>query len=85
LYEAYITAMGNPSNVISQADALAAAELRVAAENARARLLSGGDIEPDAVVRLEGAALRAERRLQIRATKDATTPSLRDYLDEARS
>jgi hypothetical protein len=77
--------MGNPSDVISQADALAAAELKVAAENARAKLLAGGDIEPDAVVRLEGAALRAERRLQIRSTKDTTTPSLRDYLDEARS
>ena len=57
--------MGNPADALAQANALAAAELKVAAEEARAKLLAGGDIEPDQVVKLEGAAARAERKLGI--------------------
>jgi hypothetical protein len=65
LFDAYLREMGNPADTPAQANALAAAELKVAAENARAKLLNGGDIDPDQVVKLEGAAARAERKLGI--------------------
>jgi hypothetical protein len=65
LFDAYIRAMGNPTDALAQANALAAAELKVAAEDGRAKLLSGGDIDPDQVVKLEGAAARADRKLGI--------------------
>jgi hypothetical protein len=65
LFDAYLRAMGNPADALAQANALAAAELKVATEDARAKLLAGGDIDPDQVVKLEGAAARAERKLGI--------------------
>jgi hypothetical protein len=63
--DAYLRAMGNPVDALAQANALAAAELKVATEDARAKLLAGGNIDPDQVVKLEGAAARAERKLGI--------------------
>ena len=65
LFDAYLRAMGNPVDALAQANALAAAELKVATEDARAKLLAGGNIDPDQVVKLEGAAARAERKLGI--------------------
>jgi hypothetical protein len=65
LYRALMVAMGNPTDTLAQANALAAAELRAASEAARSRLLAG-DGDADQVVRLEGAADRAERRLGIK-------------------
>jgi hypothetical protein len=47
LFDAYLRAMGNPADALTQANALAAAELKVATEDARAKLLAGGDIDPD--------------------------------------
>jgi len=65
LYRAYVTALGNPSETIVLANALAAAELTVAAEAARSKLLAGAG-NADAVVRIENLAARALKRLGIR-------------------
>jgi hypothetical protein len=62
LFRAYVTALGNPTDTIALANALAAAELKAAAEDARRR----PDTDPDQLVRLENLAHRAERRLGIR-------------------
>jgi hypothetical protein len=72
LYRAFLQHMTNPADTIAQANALNAAELTVAAENARTKLLAGqGDIEQ--IVRLENLANRAVRRLGI---KPGTAPAL---------
>jgi hypothetical protein len=61
LFRAYSNAMGTPSDPGTQAAILAAAELVVAAECARAKVLAdGGDVEQP--VRLENLAARATRR-----------------------
>jgi hypothetical protein len=78
LLRSFMRAMGDPADTIAQANALRAAELTVAAETARAKLLAGdGDI--DAVVRIEGMAARSVRALGIKPGK-ATVPSLADHL-----
>jgi hypothetical protein len=66
LFHAYLNALGSPTDAIVQSNALTAAELKVAAEEARKALLDGnGDAEQ--LVRLENLAHRAERRLGIKA------------------
>jgi hypothetical protein len=78
LYRAFLQHMTNPADTIAQANALNAAELTVAAENARTKLLAGaGDIEQ--IVRLENLANRAVRRLGLRRT-EAPTLTIRDQL-----
>lgn len=73
LFRGYWHHMGRPTDAIVQANALAAAELKVAAEDARAALLAGtGD--GDLVVRLENLAHRAERKLGIKVTGKAAKP-----------
>jgi hypothetical protein len=77
LYRCYLAGMSNPDDAC-RAQVLAAAELVVAAENARAELLAGrGDIEQ--IVRLENLATRAVRRLGSKRT-EAPQPSIRDVL-----
>lgn len=49
---------------VAQADALRAAELMVAAEEARAKLLAG-EGDANAVVRMENRAARAARKLGV--------------------
>jgi hypothetical protein len=64
LFRSYCSQLGNPTDAATQAGVLAAAELIVAAEAARANLLAGrGDI--NAVVRVENLAARALRRLDL--------------------
>lgn len=82
LYRAFVVAMGFPANVIAQANALAAAELKVAAEDARKQLLAGELVDPDQIVRLENLAHRAERKLGIKPGKTAA-PSLAEHLRAA--
>jgi hypothetical protein len=78
LMRSYLRAMGEPTDAVSQADALAAAELKVAAEDARARLLAGtGDV--DQTVRLENLAARSAKKLGIKPGKPAA-PSLAEHL-----
>jgi hypothetical protein len=73
LLGAFLLAMGGPTDPLRQADALRAAELIVASEQARARLLAG-EGDADVVVRLEGASSRAVRRLGLGARKREQTP-----------
>ncbi len=65
LLRSYLRAMGNPIEANRQADAIAAAELKCAAEDLRARLLAGnaGVAEVEQIIRLENAADRAVRKL----------------------
>jgi hypothetical protein len=65
LYKSHMAAMGNPADAVPMADALTAAELRTLAEDARSRFL-GKDtsITIDSVLKLEGMASRAEKKLR---------------------
>lgn len=78
LLRAFLRAMGNPDEVVQQANALRAAELTVAAEAARAKLLAG-DGDADQVVRLEGMAARAVRALGL-GKREPAGPTLAEYL-----
>lgn len=64
LFLSYMQALGNPQNAIIQAKAAKAAELMVAAENLRAKLISG-DGDANQLVRLENLADRAVRGLAL--------------------
>jgi hypothetical protein len=69
LLRSYLRAMGNPVEANRQADAIAAAELKCAAEDLRARLLAGpnsGLADVEQIIRLENAADRAVRKLGIK-------------------
>jgi hypothetical protein len=81
LVRAYLHALGNPSDVDRQAAIIAAAEMQVLAEEARASALKQpGTIDLDQVVKIQGAADRAVRRLGIKPT--APKPdALREYLE----
>jgi hypothetical protein len=65
LYRAYMIQIGDPDDLLAQAAALAAAELKSAAEACRTGVLvNAGDADmADALVRIENLAARAERRL----------------------
>jgi hypothetical protein len=58
-----------------------AAELSALAEETRTRALETGEIDPLGVVRLEGAARRAERMLMLDVPRGQTPSSISDYLD----
>ena len=74
LLRGFLRAMGNPGDAVLQSNALRAAELMVAGEIARAKLLEGtGDA--DTVVRLEGAADRALKRLGLPKTPPMSGPT----------
>jgi hypothetical protein len=78
LTRSFLRAMGEPTDAVLQAGALAAAELLVASEEARAQLLAGaGDV--DQVVRLQNLAERAARKLGIKPAGKAA-PSLAEHL-----
>jgi hypothetical protein len=84
LYGAYFAALGSPMDAGTQASILGAAELVVAAEVARSQLLAGtGDI--DAVIRLEGTAARALRRLGIRPGRASPPPTLAERAAQTRA
>jgi hypothetical protein len=79
LYAAFTAQLGHPVDPTTAAAVLAACELLVAAENARAALLAGrGDV--DQVVRLENLAARAVRRLGLRPGGKAPHVPLRDRM-----
>jgi hypothetical protein len=79
LVRAYFKALGHPTDVERQAAVIAAAELQVLAEEARSAALKSGTPDLDQVVRVQGAADRAVRRLGIKPGKPAT-PSLAEHL-----
>jgi hypothetical protein len=66
LYRGFMAGIGNPTDTITQARALHAAELCVAVEAQRLRACRGEDVNLDALVRLSNAADRAVRRLGLR-------------------
>ncbi len=71
LYRAHLASLGNPDDPTLTSLCLSAAELRAIAEDARARCLSGSSaIQPDTVVKLDGCAARAEKRLEKYRVKD---------------
>jgi hypothetical protein len=79
LFRAFSSGMGSPSDPATQAAILAAAELVVAAERARAKVLDdGGDVEQ--LIRLENLAARATRRLGMKPNCQQRPPSLSEHL-----
>lgn len=83
LVRAYLRALGNPANIEQQAAVIAAAELQVLAEEARgAALNEAGPTDLDQVIRVQGAADRAVRRLGIKfSNAPASGPTLAEYLE----
>jgi hypothetical protein len=64
LTRAYLQALSNPPEIERQAEVIATAELQVLAEEARALALKAvGHADLDQVIRLQGAADRAVRKL----------------------
>jgi hypothetical protein len=81
LVAAYLQALGNPPEIERQAEVIAAAELQVLAEEARAQALKQvGHADLDQVIRLQGAADRAVRKLGLDRPRDAPSKPL--SLDE---
>jgi hypothetical protein len=65
LYHAFMNQMGNPTDPVSMAHAMTAAELRAMAEDGRSRLINGDTkLRPETVLKLEGFASRAEKKLK---------------------
>jgi hypothetical protein len=58
-----MTRLGDPSDILVQADILALTELKVAAEAARLRVIEGKDQSSNECVRLENLVRRAEARV----------------------
>jgi hypothetical protein len=84
LYEAFVIHMGSPVDTVRLSHALAAAELVVASETARAELLAGrGDVEQ--LIRLENLAARATKRLGITDAAAAPAPPPAPLADWAAS
>ncbi len=80
LLRSFMRAVDDPGDTITQANALRAAELTVAAECARGRLLAG-DGDSDAIVRLENMAARAVRALGLDRKREPAGPTpLAQYL-----
>jgi hypothetical protein len=80
LVRAYLKALGNPVDIERQAAVIAAAELQVLAEEARSAALKSGSPDLDQVVRVQGAADRAVRRLGIKPGAAAPQLSMRERL-----
>jgi hypothetical protein len=82
LVRAYLLALGNPTEIERQAEVIAAAELQVLAEEARSLALKQvGHADLDQVIRLQGAADRAVRKLGLPDRKrEPEGPTLADIL-----
>jgi hypothetical protein len=82
LYRGVLRAIGGNPSGVQQANALACAELSLACENERAKLLRG-DGDANAVVRLENARDRALRKLGLADPPDPeeSKPTLKEYLE----
>lgn len=68
--------LGDPTDIVVQADVLALTELKVAAETARVRLLEGASSDTNGLVRLENLVRRAEARVGLEpatATKEESS------------
>jgi hypothetical protein len=76
LFEAYMAHLGNPVDAAVIANVIKAVELKARAETLRLR----PDVDLDQLIRLENAAERAERKLNIKPNAPAKTQSLAEYL-----
>ena len=63
LFKALMARLGDPSDIVAQADIMALAELKAAAETARVCLLKGEKQNTNEIVRLENLVRRAEARV----------------------
>jgi hypothetical protein len=84
LVAAYLVALGNPPEIERQAEVIAAAEMQVLAEEARSLALKAvGHADLDQVIRLQGAADRAVRKLGLPdRRREPEGPTLSDILAE---
>jgi hypothetical protein len=82
LYRALMTRLDNPEDVVVQSDILALAELKTAAEIARANLLEGKVQSSNELVRLENLVRRAEARVGLEPAGPPAPPSLDDIFAE---
>jgi hypothetical protein len=82
LIRGYITALGGPEKVspAMMNDITRAADLIVIAEQKRAEALRGVAVDMGDLIRLEGAADRAVRRLAIKPGAQPAGPTLQEYL-----
>jgi hypothetical protein len=80
LYRAYAIALGSPSDTVTLSNVLAAAELKAASELMRDKLLAGAAVDPVLLVKIEGLANRAERKLGVRPVTAAKVLSLAEHL-----
>lgn len=82
LFDAYSAALGAPTDTVVVANILTAAELKASAEVLRAKLLAGEDLDVDQLIKVEGLAARAERRVMhgINQLRDPSAAPLRDKL-----
>jgi hypothetical protein len=74
LYRAFIGSMGNPTDTLSQANALHAAELAVAVEQQRLAAARGEPVDLNALVRLSNLADRAVGRLHLDRKREQPVP-----------
>jgi hypothetical protein len=75
LHRALMARLGDPTDVIVVADVLAWAELKAAAEVARARLLEGDNQSSNEVVRLENLTRRAAASVGLEPSGQADEPA----------
>jgi hypothetical protein len=80
LYRGYVAALGNPGDTVMLSNVLTACELKAATEVTRAKLLAGAEVDLVLVVKLEGLASRAERKLGVRPVSVTRVPSLAEHL-----
>lgn len=81
LFRAFMAKL-TPGDPVHQAAAMRAAELVVASEDMRARLLAGDTTAEEAVTRLENAARRAERELVPLIPKPLTWAELQQQRED---
>jgi hypothetical protein len=81
LFRSFIAKL-DPDDPLHQARALRAAELAVAAEDARAKLLAGDASIEEAVTRLENAARRAEHDLTHKPKRMTAAERRRQWLEQ---
>jgi len=82
LIRCYVSALGGPDKIspATMNDVTRAADLVALAEKKRAEGLRGVDIDLSDLIRLEGAADRAVRRLAIKPGQKPAGPTLQEYL-----
>jgi hypothetical protein len=74
LFKGLMERLGNPTDVIVVADVLAWAELKAAAEVARARLLEGNGTSSNECVRLENLVRRAAASVGLEPSTGSSEP-----------